>query len=142
VEMSVWQSRHRPPSRSQPRIGRLSVVRIFDAHFGQCDSPQMTDSPRGTRHTTTLRKLPTLAPNKAKHSVTKLSLSRKPMSLISGNLSSFASLSLEKEFQNEVVNGKMIPHVKTMPRTHLRQKPASQIRFSYRFNWLICSRRK
>jgi hypothetical protein len=31
-------------------------------HLGQCDGGVMSDSPRGSRQTTTFRKLPTQAP--------------------------------------------------------------------------------
>ena len=50
--------------------GMLSRCRIGRSQPGQCDGGLMTDSPRGTRQITTLRKDPIISP-KSPHSTAR-----------------------------------------------------------------------
>src|SRR5689334_4366022 len=61
--MGFLQNRHRPPSLIQPRTGMLSYHGSSFSHLGQCDGGVTSDSPRGSRQTTTFKKLPMHAPS-------------------------------------------------------------------------------
>jgi hypothetical protein len=50
---------------SHDATGMLSRAFIRVPQLGQCDGGRTIDSPRGTRQTTTFRKLPAAAPNSA-----------------------------------------------------------------------------
>ena len=66
--MEAPQVRQRPRSATQLRIGTSSIGRRKVSQLGQCDPGDTTDSPRGTRHSTTLRNDPIRAPKtKADH---------------------------------------------------------------------------
>ena len=54
-------------------MGMLSRARITARQAGQCDLPKTTDSLRGTRCTTTLRKLPSVPPIAKKKLATRIS---------------------------------------------------------------------
>jgi hypothetical protein len=54
-EIGARHEEHFPRSASQERIGMFCHHLIAAPHFGQCDGGLTIDSPRGTRHMTTLR---------------------------------------------------------------------------------------
>src|SRR5919112_256578 len=70
--MPAPQSRPRPRSSSQLSTGTLSRGRITWLQLGQALGGCATDSPRGTRHTTTLRKEPTSRPSSAQASTSSI----------------------------------------------------------------------
>src|SRR3954452_952095 len=59
------QCRQRPRSTSQDSTGTLSRGEIGVSQPGQCEGGRTTDSPRGTRQMTTLRKEPMTRPRSA-----------------------------------------------------------------------------
>src|SRR5215204_4984133 len=61
-EIGFLQYLHLPPSRIQPITGMLSYHASGVLHLGQCEGGETSDSFRGNRQTTTLRKLPMQAP--------------------------------------------------------------------------------
>lgn len=63
AEIDAWHVRHRPRSATHDTIGISSLGFRGVPHSGQCDGGDTIDSPRGTRHNTTLRNDPTTAPN-------------------------------------------------------------------------------
>src|SRR5919112_2858272 len=70
--MPAPQSRPRPRSSSQLSTGTLSRGRMAWLQLGQALGGCATDSPRGTRHTTTLRKEPTSRPSSAQASTSSI----------------------------------------------------------------------
>jgi hypothetical protein len=62
MEIGIRHDRHRPPSRSQPRIGTLSLAAIAEPHPGHRDLGRITLWPLGRRQMQTFKKLPTAAP--------------------------------------------------------------------------------
>src|SRR5690606_17244037 len=65
AEMGAWQVRHRPLSTTHDRTGTRSMADRRRPQLGQRLPGWTTDSPRGRRYTTTLAKLPTMAPSAA-----------------------------------------------------------------------------
>src|SRR5437879_6955006 len=63
AEIGSLQYRQRPLRKIHPNTGILSYHASGVLHFGQCDGGVTSDSPRGSRHTTTFKKLPTHAPS-------------------------------------------------------------------------------
>src|SRR5579863_3701880 len=61
--MGARQARQRPRRTRYDRIGMLSAARMGAPQLPQRDPGRTTDSPRGTRAMTTLKKLPQTAPN-------------------------------------------------------------------------------
>src|SRR6185503_3447088 len=61
-EIGSRQKRHLPPSLIHPITGRLSYHGSGLLHLGQCEGGYESDSPRGSRQTTTFRNDPTQAP--------------------------------------------------------------------------------
>src|SRR5918992_848928 len=69
--MRTPQLRQRPRRRSQERTGTLSYGAMATPHDGQ-DEPGLTsDSPRGSRWMTTLRKRPRIAPATAEKMISR-----------------------------------------------------------------------
>jgi hypothetical protein len=66
MEILSPQWRHLPLRRSQDRTGTFSQARIWAPHQGQRERGATTDSPRGSRCTTTVRKDPKSKPKTAK----------------------------------------------------------------------------
>src|SRR5437016_10309572 len=62
-EIRAPQFRHRPRSRTHPRIGTLSRLAISTPQVGHRERGRTTDSPAGTRAVTTVMKLPSASPS-------------------------------------------------------------------------------
>ena len=63
AEMRAPQCRQRPRSATHDTMGTSSAALSSLEHDGQCDGGATIDSPRGTRHSTTLRNDPINAPS-------------------------------------------------------------------------------
>src|SRR4051794_38398552 len=63
--IAASQLRHLPRSSSQLRTGMLSRGAMNVPQLGQADGGRTTDSPRGTRQTTTFRNDPITSPRTA-----------------------------------------------------------------------------